>query len=106
MAKAITMSFPHSLSPDEVRRRIDSAIADARAQHPGQASSLQENWTTPTHGEFRLSAMAQTITGHVDIHPDAVQVSVHLPWLLAPLINRLRPEIESRARRLLENKPS
>lgn len=106
MAKTITMSFPHSLGVDEVRRRIDSAIADARAQHPEHADSLREIWTTPTHGEFRLSIMGQTITGDVDIHADTVQLAVQLPWLAATFFNGYRPVIESRIQKLLENKPT
>jgi len=106
MSKSITMSFPHSLGVDEVRRRIDLAIAEVRAQHPDHASSLRETWTTPTHGEFRLSTMGQTITGNVDILADNVQLAIQLPWLVATFFNRYRREIDSRVRKLLESQSS
>ena len=101
-SRTITISIPHRLAQDEARRRIRSGIADARRQFVGKLTQLDENWTTEDHLEFRLAAMGQPITGRLDVLPDAITLSIDLPWLLAMLADRIKPEVERRGRKLLE----
>ena len=100
MSKQITISLPHNLSEAEVKSRLASAITDARAKHPAALKSATETWNG-NRMDFRATAMGQTITGSVDIQPKVVHVSVDLPFMLAMLANRIRPQIESEGRKLL-----
>lgn len=101
MNKCISISIPHHLPQEEARRRIQSGITDARGQFVGKLTNVEDTWTD-NHLEFKLSAMGQPITGRLDVLPNAVNVSVDLPWLLAMLADKIKPEVEKRGRKLLE----
>ena len=88
------------LNEAQVKQRLTSAIADARAKHPQIMSGAQESWVG-NRMTFRASAMGQTISGFVDVLPKVVNISIELPLMLAMLANRIRPQIESEARKLL-----
>ena len=100
MAKTISVSIPHRLTPAEVRARLESALADARRQYPQYTGALQETWSGNTMN-LRMSAMGQTITGRVEVLPEAVQVHVDLPIFLAMLADTIRPRIEAEIRKRL-----
>src|SRR4051794_40815472 len=104
MAKTITISFPHDLTEEELKRRLVTGIADARLKHPQALKGAQETWNG-NQMSFRAAAMGQTITGRVDVAPKMVTVSVDLPFMLAMLANKIRPQIEREGRKLLEKKP-
>jgi hypothetical protein len=104
MAKSVTVSLSHDLSPDEVKRRIVSGIADARAKHAELLKGAQETWTNDNQMDFAARAMGQNITGNVRIEPRVVHVTVTLPMLLAMFAAKVKPRIESEGRKLLEKK--
>jgi hypothetical protein len=104
MGKAVTVSIPHSLSPDEVKRRLVTGIADARAKHGQLLKDSRESWTSDNQMDFTARAMGQTITGSVRIEPAVVHVSMNLPTLLAMFAEKLRPRIASEGRKMLEKK--
>jgi hypothetical protein len=104
MAKAITLSLPHNLSEAEVKSRMMSGIAAARSKHPEILKNAQESWTN-NRMDFRATALGQSITGRADVRPQTVDISVELPVMLAILADRLRPQIESEARKLLGAPP-
>lgn len=103
MAKTITLTLPHDLGQEQAKARIQSGIADARRQFGDKVGSVQETWQG-NHMEFRCAVMGQTITGRVDVLPDSATVHVDLPWFLAALAERIRPQIEQQGRKLLEKK--
>ena len=104
MAKAVTVSIPHDLSPEEVKRRLVSGIADARAKHDHLFEGTQEQWSSENQMDFTARAMGQTINGNVRIEPRVLHVTVSLPMLLALFAEKLRPRIESEGKKLLEKK--
>jgi hypothetical protein len=99
--RTIVISLPHNLTQDEARRRIQSGIADARKQFVGKMTQVNDHWTD-NHLEFKFAALGQPITGRLDVLPGSVSVSIDLPWLLAMLADRIKPEVEKRGRKLLE----
>jgi hypothetical protein len=103
MPRTLSVSLPHDLTEAEVRRRLVAGIADARMKYPAYLQSARESWTGNTM-EFVVSAIGQTITGRVQIEPKVVHVHVDLPLLLAMLADRLKPQIESQVRKLLQKK--
>jgi hypothetical protein len=100
MPKAISVSLPHDLSEEEVKRRLINGIADARTKYPDYLKSARETWNGNTM-EFTASAIGQTVTGRVQIEPKVVHVHVDLPLLLAMLAGRIVPRIEAEGKRLL-----
>jgi hypothetical protein len=64
---------------------------------------VDDTWTG-NQMAFKLTAMGQSITGRVDVQPEAVKLDVDLPWMLAMLAEKIRPRVEAEGRRMLENK--
>ena len=101
MAKGITVSIAHELTPSEVKQRLVDAIADARTKHGDLLRDARETWRGDQM-DFTASAMGQTITGSVRIEQTHVHVTVMLPMLLAMFAAKLKPRIEAEGQRLLE----
>jgi hypothetical protein len=104
MGKAVTVTLPHDLPPLEVKRRLVTGIADARAKHGDLLKGAEETWTSENQMDFTARAMGQTISGNVRIEPNVVHLTVNLPMLLAMFAGKLKPRIESEGRKLLEKK--
>src|SRR4051812_28358061 len=103
MSKTITLSLPHDLPPDEVKRRVVTAIADARSKHPGVLKDAHERWTD-NQIDFVARAMGKDITGRIVIEPRVVHVSVELPLILAMFASKIKPQLQTEGRKLLEQK--
>lgn len=104
MPKAVTVSLSHDLAPAEVKRRIVAGLADARAKHAHLFKDSRETWTSENQMDFTVRAILQTVTGNVRIEPNVVHISVNLPLLLAMFAEKLKPQIESEGRKMLEKK--
>src|SRR4051794_37747866 len=102
--RSITVNIPHRLTQDEARTRLQNGIADLRTQHAGKIANVQDTWTG-NHMDLKLGAMGQTTTGRIDVEQHSVCVEVDLPWLLAMLADRIKPQIEQEGRKMLEKKP-
>ena len=100
MNKTLKLTLPHRLTPAEARARIDKGIADLRSHAAAKVAQVDERWTGD-HMDFKLSVMAQSVTGRVDVTPQAVNLEVDLPWALAMLADKFMPQVEQRARKLL-----
>jgi hypothetical protein len=100
--RQLTISIPHTLSEAEVKARLTSAIADARAKHPSILSGAQESWSG-NRMDFRLNAIGQSVTGDVIIEPQVVHLHINLPLVLAAIVERIKPQIEAEGRKLLES---
>ena len=102
MAKSIKVSIPHELPPAEVKRRLEEALADARAKHGALLRDARETWSSDSQMDFSAQAMGQRITGSVQIEPAQVHVTVNLPMLLSIFASKLKPQIEAEGSKLLE----
>ena len=103
MSKTISITVPHKLSQDEARMRLVNGIADLKGKYGDKVANMQETWNG-NQMAFRLSTMGQAITGRVEVQPSAVKLDVDLPWMLAMLAGKFRPQVEQEARRMLESK--
>ena len=103
MSRTISLTIPHRLTQDQVRSRIQKGIADAQRDHAGKFNKLEHSWKD-NHLDFDLGVLGQTITGAVDVNPSDVVVHVNLPWMLAAFADKIRPQIETQANKLLSEK--
>ena len=103
MARTLSMSIPHHLTQDEVRRRIENGIKQAQTDHAAQISNLTHTWKD-NHLDFNVAILGQSITGHLDVNPADVAIHINLPWMLAAFADKIRPQIHAQANKLLAEK--
>jgi putative polyhydroxyalkanoate system protein len=99
--RTISIRVPHKLTQLEARQRIESGLADLQRQHAGKIGTVQQNWSG-NQMNFQFSAMGQSMSGRIDVEPNDVLVNVELPWLLAMLADKIKPQIQKEASRILE----
>jgi hypothetical protein len=98
MSKPLVVSIPHALGKEEAVRRLKSGFGSV----PGSFS--QEEVWTDDHLQFRVSALGQVASGTIDVAHDHVRLELALPWLLAQLVEKIRPQIQKRVTLMLEKK--
>ncbi|HEY2533370.1 MAG TPA: polyhydroxyalkanoic acid system family protein [Xanthobacteraceae bacterium] len=103
MSKPLIVSIPHRLGKDEAVRRLRSGLDSVRASY-GHLFHIQEDTWTGDHLEFRVSALAQVVSGTIDVADDHVNLQVFLPWLLAKLAETIQPLIRREGTLMLEKK--
>ena len=76
-------SIPHQLGRDEARRRLREGSAKLGGKLPPQIGDIAVSWPGEDRMDLAISAMGQSIPGHVEIEDDRLVVEVTLPPLLA-----------------------
>ena len=102
MSAPLVVSIPHRLGREEASRRLKSGLTKAATSVPVLKVD-EERW----EGDrmiFRVSAMGQAASGHVDVGEDQVRVEVTLPWLLQRFAEKAQAMIKSRGNLMLEKK--
>jgi hypothetical protein len=99
MSAPLVVSIPHHLGREEAARRLRTGLTRA-------ASSIavlkvdEERW----EGDrmiFRVRAMGQAASGHIDVADDHVRLEVTLPWLLRRFAEVAQIAIRNRGNLLL-----
>ena len=103
MSKPLVVSIPHRLGKEEAVRRLKCGLGEAQSRFSHLFTVHEETWTGD-HLQFRLSALAQTISGGIDVTDDQVRLEVTLPWLLAKIVATLQPLIRKEGTLMLEKK--
>ena len=103
MSKPLIVKIPHRLGKDEALRRIKTGLGDVRSKF-GQFLRIDEETWTDNRLQFRISALAQSINGTIDVLDDHVHLEVVLPWLLAKLAETIQPLIRKEGTLLLDKK--
>ncbi|MGM4919234.1 polyhydroxyalkanoic acid system family protein [Tardiphaga sp. 813_E8_N1_3] len=102
MSAPLVVSIPHSLGREEAARRLKTGLTRAATNVP-MLKVDEERWD----GDrmiFRVHAMGQVASGHVDVAEDHVTVEVVLPWLLKRFAEVAQAAIKSRGNLLLTKK--
>jgi hypothetical protein len=103
MVKPLVVSIPHQLGKEEAVRRLKAGLASARTQYASLIKVDQETWTGDRL-DFGVTAMAQQVSGTIDVAEDHVRLEVVLPWLLARLASNVQDMVRKRGTLLLEKK--
>jgi len=103
MSKPLTVSIPHDLGRAEAMRRLQTGMGSLQAQFGDKLAKIEDRWTGDRM-DFKVGVMGQSVSGHLDVREDSVQVEVQLPWVLAMLADKVRPVIQKQGRLMLEKK--
>jgi Putative polyhydroxyalkanoic acid system protein (PHA_gran_rgn) len=99
MSAPLVVSIPHRLGREEAARRLRAGLTRAASSIPVLKVD-EERW----EGDrmiFRVRAMGQAASGHLDVADDHVRVEVTLPWLLQRFAEVAQVAIRNRGKLLL-----
>jgi hypothetical protein len=99
MSAPLVVSIPHSLGREEAMRRLKTGLSRAASSVP--VLKVDEERWEDNRMIFRVRALGQAATGHVDVDEDHVKVEVTLPWLLQRFAEVAHTVIRDRGRLLL-----
>jgi hypothetical protein len=80
MSAPLIVSIPHSLGREEAMRRLKTGLSRAAASVP--VLSVDEEHWDDNRMNFRVRALNQVASGHLDVEDTHVRLEVTLPWLL------------------------
>src|SRR5258705_13484421 len=99
MPAPLVVSLPHRLGREEAIRRLKDGLTRAASSVP-VLNVDEERW----EGDrmiFRVRALGQLASGHVDVADDHVRVEATLPWLLKAFGQTAQAAIKNRGNLLL-----
>ena len=102
MSVPLIVSIPHRLGREEAVRRLKAGLTRAASSVPVMKVD-EERWEE-NRMIFRVRALGQAASGHVDVADDHVRVEVTLPWLLQKFAEVAQAAIKKRGQLLLDKK--
>ena len=99
MSAPLIVSIPHRLGRDEAIRRLKAGLTRAASSIPVLKVD-EESWQD-NRMIFRVRALGQAASGHLDVADDHVRLEVTLPWLLQRFAEAAQVAIRNRGKRLL-----
>ncbi len=102
MSAPLVVSIPHRLGRDEAMRRLKTGLTRAATSVPVLKVD-EERWENDRM-IFRVRALGQAASGHLDVADDHVRLEVTLPWLLQRFAEAAQAAIKHRGNLLLTKK--
>ena len=99
MSAPLIVSIPHRLGREEAVRRLKTGLARAASSVPVLRVD-EERWEEDRM-IFRIRALGQAASGHLDVADDHVRLEVTLPWLLQRFAEAAQVAIRNRGNLLL-----
>jgi putative polyhydroxyalkanoic acid system protein len=99
MAAPLVVSIPHRLGRDEATRRLKTGLTRAASSIP--VLKVDEERWDGDRMMFRVRALGQAASGHIDVADDHVRLEVTLPWLLQRFAEVAQIAIRNRGNLLL-----
>jgi len=99
MSAPLVVSIPHRLGRAEAVRRLQSGLTRAAATVP--VLHVDEERWDGDRMIFRVRALGQAASGHLDVNDDHVRLEVTLPWLLQRFAEVAQIAIRKRGNLLL-----
>jgi Putative polyhydroxyalkanoic acid system protein (PHA_gran_rgn) len=99
MSVPLVVSIPHRLGRDEAIRRLKAGLTRAASSIPVLKVD-EESWQD-NRMIFRVRALGQAASGHLDVADDHVRLEVTLPWLLQRFAEAAQVAIRNRGKLLL-----
>ena len=102
MSAPLVVSIPRRLGREEATRRLKTGLTRAAASVP--VLSVDEERWDGDRMIFRIRALGQAASGHLDVADDHVRLEVTLPWLLQRFAEVAQAAIKNRGQLLLTKK--
>jgi hypothetical protein len=99
MGAPLVVSIPHRLGRDEATRRLKTGLTRAASSLP--VLQVDEERWEGDRMMFRVRALGQAASGHIDVADDHVRLEVTLPWLLRRFAEVAQVAIRNRGNLLL-----
>ncbi len=99
MSAPLVVSIPHRLGREEALRRLKTGLSRAATSIP--VLKVDEERWDGDHMFFRVRALGQAASGHLDVGDDHVRIEVTLPWLLQRFAQMAQAVIRERGTLLL-----
>ena len=103
MTTPLTVTIPHQLGRVEARRRIESGFAKMIQGLPGGTGQCSERWQGDRL-DFSVVALAQTVTGVIDVGDAAVTMEIQLPGVLGLIASSFKSRLQKAGQLLLTKK--
>jgi len=102
MSAPLIVSIPHRLGREEATRRLKTGLTRAASSVP--VLKVDEERWEQDRMIFRIRALGQAASGHLDVADDHVRLEVTLPWLLQRFAEVAQIAIRKRGDLLLTKK--
>ncbi|MFH1342192.1 MAG: polyhydroxyalkanoic acid system family protein [Pseudomonadota bacterium] len=102
MSAPLVVSIPHRLGREEAARRLKTGLTRAASSVP--VLKVDEERWEQDRMVFRIRALGQAASGHLDVADDHVRLEVTLPWLLQRFAEAAQTAIRARGKLLLDKK--
>jgi hypothetical protein len=99
MSAPLVVSIPHRLGREEASRRLKAGLTRAASSIP--VLKVDEERWEENRMIFRVRALGQAASGHLDVEDDHVRLEVTLPWLLQRFAQVAQVAIKNRGNLLL-----
>ena len=99
--KSMQVRVPHSLDPEEVRRRLDVAVVRARDDYADKVGSLEASWQDDGRLALSMEVMGMSIASDVEILTAELIVRLEVPGMAGLFAGRNKSGIEERLGGLL-----
>jgi hypothetical protein len=99
MSAPLIVSIPHRLGREEATRRLKAGLTRAASSIP--VLQVDEETWQDNRLTFRVRALGQPASGHLDVADDHVRLEVTLPWLLQRFAEVAQVAIKNRGTLLL-----
>jgi hypothetical protein len=99
MSAPLVVSIPHRLGREEATRRLKTGLTRAAVSIP--VLKVDEERWEENRMIFRVRALGQAASGHLDVADDHVRLEVTLPWLLQRFAEVAQIAIRNRGSLLL-----
>jgi Putative polyhydroxyalkanoic acid system protein (PHA_gran_rgn) len=99
MSAPLIVSIPHRLGREEAIRRLKAGLTHAASSIP--VLQVDEERWDDNRMMFRVRALGQAASGHLDVADDHVRLEVTLPWLLQRFAEVAQVAIRNRGNLLL-----
>jgi len=99
MSAPLIVSIPHRLGREEAMPRLKTGLTRAASSIP--VLKVDEERWEENRMIFRVRALGQAASGHVEVADDHVQLEVTLPWLLQRFAEVAQVAIRNRGNLLL-----
>jgi putative polyhydroxyalkanoic acid system protein len=99
MSAPLVVSIPHRLGREEAVRRLKGGLDRAAASVP--VLKVDEERWDGDQMFFRVRALGQAASGHINVGDDHVRLEVTLPWLLQRFAEMAQIAIRDRGKLLL-----